>query len=113
MSEKVDSLLADIREAFDSDGGRDALAKDLLALSAKVEDGFIGPGEDEASIDVRLRYHAGSMYLHTGDSSYDQDGRGYWAASSVGQNMTLGDCLSLADGLLEELLDDAAMSCPE
>ncbi len=40
--------------------------------------------EDERWIDVRLQvWPDGTWAIHTGDSSYDQDHRGYWGASSL------------------------------
>ena len=42
------------------------------------------PGEDEVSFDVRLLvWPDGEWTLHTGDSQYDQDHRGFWGASSL------------------------------
>ena len=40
--------------------------------------------DPEWTMDVRLQvYPDGDWALHTGDSSYDQDHRGYWGASSL------------------------------
>ena len=42
-------------------------------------------GGEFPSCDVRLQVYAGGggWDLHSGDSSYDQDHRGYWGSSSV------------------------------
>jgi len=43
--------------------------------------------QEEEGIDIRLQVcEGGSWLIHTGDSSYDQDHRGYWGASSIPGN---------------------------
>jgi hypothetical protein len=50
------------------------VAKELRDINANVE------GE----CDIRLQvYPSGEWSLRVGDSSYDQDHRGYWGASSI------------------------------
>ena len=86
------------------------LAIELLAVSVHVETDMIDPGCDEPSIDVRLRLHGGSWYLMVGDSSYDQDHRGYWGASSVGYDLPMDDAKDIALDLIDQALDDHAQS---
>ena len=62
-------------------------------------------GEDQAYLDVRLRVHDGSFGILTGDSSYDQDHRGFWGSSSLAVDSDLED---VADDLVEQALDDQA-----
>ena len=91
---------------FEESGGLAALSADLLALSTQVEPGM-GEG-DEPSIDVRLRFHDGLWYLHSGDSSYDQDHRGYWGASCVTASIDAEDARGVAAELLDQVLEDMA-----
>lgn len=63
--------------------------------------------EEEAFMDVRLQVFGG-WQIHTGDSSYDQDHRGYWGSGYIRcvpdvRNMTEEE----ADELAEELIDMA------
>jgi len=89
-------------------GGSESLAEDLLSVSADVELDMNGPDCDEPYIDVRLRYHDGSFSLLTGDSSYDQDHRGFWGCSVVGADLTTDEARSVADDLIEQVEDEAA-----
>lgn len=67
------------------------------------------PAELDGGIDVRLQvYENGEWYIHTGDSSYDQDHRGYWGAGMVAPGDTNADLESLAHDLLEQAKDHAA-----
>ena len=58
--------------------------------------------ERDAYVDVRLRVHKDEWAVLSGDSSYDQDHRGCWGASSV-------DCETdpgfVADDLISQVLD--------
>ena len=47
-------------------------------------------------------------YWHTGDSSYDQDHRGYWGAASIGLNMTEEEARDTAIDLIDQARDAAA-----
>ena len=97
---------------FVADGGYDALAADLVVLSSQIEDydpdDLTGYGDDEPSIDCRLRYHDGSWSLLSGDASYDQDHRGHWGASSVGPNLSADDARDIVKDLVEQILDSVA-----
>lgn len=92
------------------------LASDLWAVvkdsrSYKPED--IADEEGNPSIDVRLQVYAdGRWALRTGDSSYDQDHRGYWGAGSVSPDMKKSDVRSLAKELIEEAADQYASDHP-
>lgn len=97
-----------IQDDFEDAGGIDALAADLMSLSSKVEDDMIDEGCDEPTIDCRLQYHDGLFYFHTGDSSYDQDHRGAWGCSCVGQDLDFDTAKEIATGLLDQVLDDVA-----
>jgi hypothetical protein len=67
--------------------------------------------EDEvASIDIRLQWHDGKWAIRTGDSSYDQDRRGYWGASSITPDTEYEE---LAKDLIDQVEDDMAMSKAE
>ncbi len=97
-----------ICDQFKRDGGKDALSIDLFAVVQKsktynpedIDDG------DGPSIDVRLRYFQGCMYFYTGDSSYDQDHRGFWGSSSVGPHTDLATCSNIANDLLDQVLEN-------
>lgn len=68
-----------------------------------------GPGEDEPSIDIRLRILAnGEWSYHTGDSSYDQDHRGYWGSASVGPDDSDLLCRTIAWDLIDQVAEMAA-----
>ncbi len=102
----------DIMTAFEEDGGMDGLTSWLAGISADcaeyapedIDDG------DGPCIDVRLRYHDDSFYTYSGDSSYDQDHRGFWGASSVGPGETEESLLAIAGDLFEQVLEHAAQN---
>jgi hypothetical protein len=78
---------------------------------ADYEDGGRTVDEEGCECDVRLQLHSLDSYaVRFGDSSYDQDHRGYWGASSVNNADTDEDLASTAEDLLEQALDDAAMN---
>jgi hypothetical protein len=109
----VDKALDRARDDFRSFGGLESLAKDLANISEfDIEpctaDDDDDPYDGGRSVDVRLRYHSGSFSLNSGDSSYDQDHRGDWGASSVGPDLSQSDAMTLAEELLEEVLDSVA-----
>lgn len=64
--------------------------------------------EPEDGMDVRLQWHNG-WSLHSGDSSYDQDHRGFWGASSIDAD---SDPAEVVDELIDQVLE-AAACCPE
>jgi hypothetical protein len=64
--------------------------------------------DDGVWVDVRLQVlPGGSWQVHSGDSSYDQDHRGFWGAGSVSLDT---DCEDLAAGLIDEAKDQAAQA---
>ncbi len=65
----------------------------------------LAEGHDE--IDVRLRYFRKDWYVYSGDASYDQDHRGYWAASAVSQTDSWDTLVQIARQMFEECTDDA------
>lgn len=93
---------------FEMDGGIAGLARCLQAISCTVDPDMIEPGCDEPFIDVRLQYYDGLFRLHTGDSQYDPDHRGYWGSSSVGPDLTQGDVEEIASDLLDQVLEHQA-----
>jgi hypothetical protein len=61
--------------------------------------------EESAYLDVRLQvWENGSWTLHTGDSQYDQDGRGFWGCGSYAAG---DEMLPLAYHLREDALEHA------
>lgn len=69
------------------------------------------PGTDTPSIDIRLQiYDDGTWSFHSGDSSYDQDHRGYWGSSSVGPDDDDEACVEIAKNLLGDALEDMCMA---
>jgi hypothetical protein len=63
---------------------------------------------DDLWMDVRLQVYPGGQWaVRTGDSSYDQDHRGFWGAGSLAWD---SDCEDLAAGLIDEAKDHAAQT---
>ena len=93
-------------------GGISALTTDLLAYASHLAEfdpaDITPPGETEPTGDVRLQYHAGEFYVRTGDSSFDQDGRGHWGASSVSPDLSEAAAREIAADLLGQVLDSVA-----
>jgi hypothetical protein len=68
---------------------------------------LIVPGEDSASVDVRLQvWDDGSWNVHTGDASYDQDHRGWWGVSCLSWERQ--DLTALARDLIEQAREHEA-----
>lgn len=64
------------------------------------------PSDDYSDIDVRLQVVPGEGWsVHTGDSSYDLDHRGYWGAGSLDSRT---NCRELARELIGEAADHMA-----
>lgn len=99
----VESL---VRDSFD----RDALIADLVSLSRDLflESVQSEDDEDDVFCDVRLRWHDDEWYLKTGPSDYDLDHRGYWGCSSVSPNIADDEASSIADDLLDQVLEHMA-----
>ena len=102
-----------IRDVHKEGGGRDGCATELMRVvkdAQECDPEDIDDG-DGPSIDVRLRYFKGSVYLYRGSSDYDQDSRGFWGCSSVGPDMDIDDCRSMSDDLLEQVLEHMSEIC--
>lgn len=67
-----------------------------------------GANEEENYLDVRLQVHAGSWALHTGDSQYDQDHRGYWGSASIDGVLTRKAAREMARDLIDQAADQFA-----
>jgi len=67
-------------------------------------------GNDFDGGEVRLRVYGSHWSLHTGDSQYDQDHRGFWAFNSVSRGVSGTNGRNVARELLEEVLEDAAQN---
>jgi hypothetical protein len=55
--------------------------------------------------DVRLRVYKGNWYLYSGDSSYDQDHRGFWGSSTLFYEDTEEFLSITANTLIDEVLE--------
>jgi hypothetical protein len=82
-----------------------AVAEELRLV--KPRKGDYGPDrEGFEGFDVRLQvYDDGHWAIRTGDSSYDQDHRGYWGASSIDHTTS---CRELAVDLIDQAAEHAA-----
>ncbi len=75
----------------------------LLAKPTKTECDEMG---EDAYIDVRLQVMEDDSWgIHTGDSGFDVDHRGYWGASSLSHD---SNCREVAHELLGEAKEHAA-----
>lgn len=82
--------------------------KDLArCLAATKRANF--PCDDWDSIDVRLQVSEDGWSIHTGDSSYDQDHRGFWGASSMDERT---NCYDLAKDLIDQAREHQAQTTP-
>lgn len=100
-----------IRADFKVAGGMDAVASDILYVSEITIGGdpklYAGDGDEEPSIDCRLRWYDGIFSFVTGLSDYDQDHRGHWGCSCVVGGMTEEDARSMGLEMLEQVLESA------
>lgn len=104
------------RQTFDAVGGLDALAKDIESIKADIEPEFIEDEDDTPHIDIRLNYQPAGCgcfidddrwNVRTGDSSYDQDHRGFWGSGCVTEDC---DAQELAKELFEQVMEHYAQS---
>lgn len=72
------------------------LTQDLIGIKRWLRDNDIG------ETDIRLQVVDGGWATHTGDSSYDQDHRGFWGASCIDRTT---NCRDLARDLIEQARD--------
>jgi hypothetical protein len=107
------ALTARILRSFIECGGLKALTTDILRVSTEVDPEEHWNGEQDCipSIDCRIRYYAphGFQFL-AGDSSYDQDHRGYWASGHAWEAMTFVEAETMAREMLAQVLDHAAQN---
>ena len=88
----------------------DNLEEWLLWIALDVEDGMGGEPDEPPFIDVRLQYHDGAWFYHSGDSSYDQDHRGHWGCSRVGMIDPDDDNRELMNQIAQDMVDQALYS---
>ena len=86
------------------------LAEWLKQISRQVEPCMADDPDSEPSIDVRLRYHEDAFSTYTGDSSFDQDHRGFWGDYSVGPDLEIDDAFDIAEDLLDQVIESASQS---
>lgn len=96
------------QKSIDDAGGKTALIKSLKLVSGECEQVIMDTGDDEICIEVRLQVHGAISTLLTGDPSYDQDHRGLWGSSMVGQCLTHDEAVDIADDLIDQVLDQEA-----
>ncbi len=66
--------------------------------------------EGNVGFDVRLQVHEnGRWSVHTGDSQYDQDHRGFWGSGFLSRST---NCRELAADLIDQCADHAAQCEP-
>lgn len=82
------------------------LAKVLDALKGYIGDGFVDEEGNVSMAHVRLQVTEAGWTYHTGDSSYDQDHRGWWGAGFLSRDT---DCARLAEDLIGQAQDQCAM----
>ena len=63
---------------------------------------------DVDETDIRLQVADGYWDVHVGDASYDTDHHGYWGASMVSIHDDEDLLFSIAEDLINEVLDDMA-----
>ena len=84
------------------------LAAEIKDYADYLRDNY--SAEDEPCGDFRLQCHDGWWTPHRGDSSYDQDHRGYWGAACVSPGQPLHSCLKTAWELIDEVIEDFAQT---
>ena len=75
------------------------LTRDLIGIKRWLQ----ANGIDET--DIRLQVVDGGWSTHTGDSSYDQDHRGFWGASFIDRTT---NCRDLARDLIDQAREHEA-----
>ena len=101
-------------KAFARSGGYAALVAELVVLSRVVSDG--GAEEElkseesfdpiEQTLDIRLQFKGKRFAVFAGDAARDGDATGSWAAATVRPGLKQVDACKIADGLLDQVLDD-------
>ena len=103
-------------KAFAQSGGYAALVAELMVLSKVVAE---GRAEEELGqkkqrdrdpsgerLDVRLQFKGKRFAVFAGDPAMDGDTSGSWAAAQIGGDLTQPQACKIADGLLDQVLDD-------
>ncbi len=85
------------------------LAKYLAAVKSDLRGMFPQEWRNDESYDVRLQVTDNGWSVHTGDSSYDQDHRGYWGASCIGKGT---NCREVAFDLIDQCREHKAQCQP-
>jgi hypothetical protein len=101
-------------KAFARSGGYAALVAELLVLSKVVADG--GAEEElkteesfdtvEQTLDIRLQFKGKRFAVFAGDAARDGDATGSWAGATVRPGLKQSEACTIADGLLDQVLDD-------
>ena len=87
------------------------VAADLRAIAKEVKGYGIEAEEDgeTPSVDVRLQvYPDGTWTVHSGDSQYDLDHRGFWGAGSIPADGSRFNARDVAFHLLADVRDAIA-----
>lgn len=89
------------------------VAAELSAIADDVKD--IGIEADEPGetpyVDVRLQVHTdGSWQVHSGDSQYDTDHRGFWGSSAIPADGSTFNPRDVAFDLIHDVMDHCAQS---
>ena len=80
-------------------------AQEVKAQLVSIRDS-LGEDYEGGGLPVRLQVQEdGSWEIHTGDSSYDLDHRGYWGSDGIQPDFTEKDLQSIAEGMIEQALD--------
>lgn len=90
--------------------------KDIASVirGINTEESFPGECGEECYIDVRLQvYPDGQWSVHSGDSSYDQDHRGFWGSSCVPGNGKRFSSVETARELIDQAKDHHADSASD
>lgn len=80
------------------------LADEIYAQGKYLRDNYFADDlqdGDFCGTDCRLQVVDGGWYLHTGDSSYDQDHRGTWSCGSIERGITRRAARELAHELID------------
>ncbi|MDX1564420.1 MAG: hypothetical protein R3236_03390 [Phycisphaeraceae bacterium] len=111
-----DALKQRAWKAFAQSGGYAALVAELMVLSKVVAEGRaeeeLGQKKPqdgvpvEQKLDVRLQFKGKRFAVFAGDPSMDGDTTGSWAAAEIGGDLTQPQACKIADGLLDQVLDD-------
>lgn len=78
-------------------------APSIAAVASELKGYKVWLDVENPEADIRLQVTDGGCWaVHFGDSSYDQDHRGYWGASSIDRRT---NCRELARELIDQCAD--------